>query len=109
MFYEWQGYKLRLDAKRVSQLEDALGGKSPLSIFVNAGERNVPPLKDMLLVLHYALQPLNHGIKMDDTYAIYDKFIDEGKTLVDFIPVMIEVYKVSGLIPADTQEAEVKN
>lgn len=109
MFYEWNEYKLRLDAKRVAQLEDALGGKSPLSIFINAGERNIPALKDMLLILHYALQPMQHGIKLDDTYDIYDKYIEDGHTIVDFIPVLIEVYKVSGLIPKDAKEEEVKN
>jgi hypothetical protein len=73
MFYEWNDYKLRLDAKRVVQLEDALGGRSPMSIFTSAGERNVPPLKDLLLALHYSLQAMNHGIKLDDTYRLYDE------------------------------------
>jgi len=106
MFYEWNGYKLRLDAKRVSQLEDSLGGKSPLSLFANTNEKNVPPLKGMLLVLHFSLQALQNGIKLDDTYDIYDKWIEEGHSMMELFSVIIEVYKSSGLIP---KEVEAKN
>lgn len=106
MFYEFMGYKLRLDAARIAQLEDKLGGKSPLSIFAEAGERNVPPLKSLLLVLHMALQPLNHGLKAEDAYALYDKYIEEGHSMVDFFQVIVDIYQASGLLP---KEAEAKN
>lgn len=106
MFYEFMGKQLRLDAARIAQLEDKLGGKSPLSIFTEAGERSVPPLKSLLLVLHMALQPLNHGMKAEDAYALYDKYIEEGHTMVDFFQVIVEVYQASGLLP---KEADAKN
>lgn len=99
MFYEFMGYKLRLDAMRIAQLEDKLGGKSPLSIFAEAGERNIPPLKNLILVLHMALQPYNHGKKLEDAYELYDKYIEEGHTMVDFLQVIVELYTASGLIP----------
>lgn len=107
MFYEWREFKLRLDAFRVMQLEKALGGRSPLSIFAGASEQNIPQLGDLLLALHAALQPYQKGLKLEDAYKIYDDFIDEGHTIVDFIPVIIEVYKVSGLIPKE--EIDSKN
>lgn len=110
MFYEWNNYKLRLDAKRVTDLETALGHKSALSIFMNNQGQAMPTLSDLLLVLHYALQPMQHGIKLNDTYDIYDKYVEEGHTLMDLVPVIMEVYKVSGLMPKDIQEEqEVKN
>jgi len=101
MFYEWNGYKLRLDAKRIIDLETALGGKSPLSVFANAAE-SAPLLKDVLLILHYALQPLNSNIKLENTYDIYDKWISEDNIMTDLYTAIVEVFKVSGLIPKDT-------
>lgn len=109
MFYEWRGYKLRLDAMRVAQLEDKLGGQSPLTIFTKNGEGSMPSLKDLILVLHYALVPYNHGIKLDDAYRIFDEFIAEGNDITHFIPVVIEVFKTSGLIPKDVEINETKN
>ena len=106
MFYEWNGYKLRLDAMRIIQLEEKLGGRSPLSIFNGVNNQQMPALKDLLLVLHYSLQALNQGIKLEDTYKIYDEFVTSGKGLVDLIPVIIEVYKMCGLIP---KEVDSKN
>ena len=106
MFYEWNGYKLRLDAMRIIQLEEKLGGRSPLSIFVGINDQQMPALKDLLLVLHYALQALNQGIKLEDTYKIYDEYVSSGKGLVDLIPAIVEVYKIGGLIP---KEVDSKN
>lgn len=106
MFYEYKGLKLKLDAMRIVQLEKALGNKSPLSIFAGASETNVPQLGELLLVFHAALQPYNHGIKLEDAYKIYDTWEEEGMTFTDFIPVIVEIFKVSGLIP---KEVETKN
>lgn len=44
---------------------------------------------------------------MDKTYEIYDDFIEEGHSMTDLIPVIIEVFKVSGLIREE--EVEEKN
>ena len=105
MFYEWNGYKLRLDAKRVVDLEIYLGNKSPLSLFA-AGPKTLPSLKDMLMVLHFSLQPLQHGIKIENTYDIYDKWVEEGHSMMELLPAIVETYKASGLLP---REDEVKN
>ena len=35
---------------------------------------------------------------MEDVYDIYDSFIEDGNTFVDFIPVIMDIYKTSGLI-----------
>ena len=106
MFYEFKGYKLRLDAMRIVQLEKALGGKSPLSIFAGTSETNIPQLGDLLLALHAAFQPYNHGTKLEDVYKLYDQWNEEGMTFTDLIPLIVDIYKVSGLIP---KEVEVKN
>ena len=43
---------------------------------------------------------------MDKTYEIYDAFIEEGHSMTDLIPVIIDVYKVSGLIPEEVEEGK---
>lgn len=109
MFYLWNDYKLRLDAVRLVELESKLGGKSPLSIFTEAGEGNMPALGKLLLVLHYSLIAFNHSKKMEDTYKIYDDFVAEGGDITGLVNVLIEVFKTSGLIPKDATPEEAKN
>ena len=50
----------------------------------------------MIMILHASLQAMEHNISLDDTYAIYDEFVDEGNSLLELIPIIIEIFKVSG-------------
>lgn len=36
------------------------------------------------MILHASLQALEHNISLDDTYAIYDEFVDEGNSTINF-------------------------
>ena len=103
MFYEWNGYKLRLDAMRIVQLEKALGG-SPLTVFSKAGEGTMPSLGDLLTILYYSLLAFNHSKRIEDTYAIYDKFVEEGNGIAELIAVIMEVFRASGMIPKEVEE-----
>lgn len=97
-------YKLRLNTRTVVSLEKQLGC-NPLSIFGN-GEQ-IPTMTVMVQILYSALQPLNHGISLEDAYEIFDKYLAEGHTMTDFIAVIVEIYKVSGLIK--NENANEKN
>ena len=35
---------------------------------------------------------------MDEVYDIYDSYIEEGNTYVDFIAVILDIFKTSGII-----------
>lgn len=98
-------YKCRLSAKACVDLEKKLG-TNPLNIFVDmAGDTvKLPSLGTMLTILHCSLQQYEHGITMDKIYEIYDSYIAEGHTQMDLIPVLIDIYKVSGLIPEEIEE-----
>ena len=61
----------------------------------------------MVYVLHASLQQLNHGITLNDAYDIFDAYLADGHTMTDFLPVMIEIYKVSGLIGNEDTEKNV--
>lgn len=88
-------YKLRLNTRNVVALEKQLGC-NPLAIFGNGD--TLPTITVMVQVLHASLQHYHHGISLNDAYDIFDTYLEEN-ALTDFLPVIIEVYKVSGLIP----------
>lgn len=93
-------YKLRLNTRNIVLLEKQLGC-NPLSIFGN-GE-TVPTITVMVAVLHASLQQYHHNITLNDAYDIFDEYIAEGHSSVDFISVIVDIYKASGIIPKDNK------
>lgn len=91
-------YKLRLSTRNIVLLEKQLGC-SPLAIFGD-GER-IPTVTEMVHILHAALLQYNHGISLNDAYDIFDAYVEDGHSTVDFIPMIIDLYKASGIIPKD--------
>ena len=96
-------YKLRLNTRNVVLLEKQLGC-NPINIFGD-GE-TVPTITVMVAILNAALQQYNHGITLNDAYDIFDDYLADGHASTDFIPVILDIYKTSGLIPKDKEEEE---
>lgn len=94
-------YKLRLNTRNIVLLEKQIGC-NPLHIFGANGD-SVPTITVMVNVLHAALQQYNHGINLNDAYDIFDNYLQEHST-VDFLQVILDVYKVSGIIPKEDDE-----
>lgn len=94
-------YKLRLNTRAVVALERQLGC-NPLTVFGD-GE-TVPTITVMVNILHASMIQYNHGITLNDAYDIFDNYIADGHTSIDFIQVIIEIFKASGLIPKDVDE-----
>ena len=107
MYYDFEvgnkSYKLRLNTRNVVALEKQLGC-NPVAIF-GSGD-TIPTISTMVHILHNSLQPYNHGITLDDAYNIFDEYL-ANNSMTDFIPVILEIYKVSGIIR--TEGAEEKN
>lgn len=100
-------YKLRLNTRNTVLLERQLGC-NPLSIFGD-GE-TIPTVTVMVAILNASLQQYNHGITLNDAYDIFDAWLAEGHASTDFIPIILEIYKASGIIPKDSvEELETKN
>ena len=95
-------YKLRLNIRNTIALEKVLG-QNPLTIFGNGD--TIPTITVMVHILHTSLQQYQHGISLNDAYDIFEVWLNDGHTITDFIPVIIEIYKVSGII----QREEEKN
>ena len=90
-------YKLRINTRNTVSLEKQLGC-NPLMIFGN-GDR-VPTVTEMCAILHAAAQQYEHCVTLQDAYDIFDNWIAEGHTVTDFISVIVDLYKASGLISA---------
>lgn len=100
-------YKLRLNTRATVALEKAIGC-NPVMIF---GEGDtVPSVTTMVNILHCSLQPLQHGITLNDAYDIFDEYLEEH-TVTDFINVILDIFRSSGLIPKakETEEESEKN
>ena len=93
-------YKLRLATRNIVALEKAIGC-NPLSIFGNGNE--IPSITTMVNVLWFSLQKFHHGITLTDAYDIFDEYLEEHG-MTDFISVIVDIYKVSGLIKDDSKE-----
>lgn len=94
-------YKLRMNIRNTVALEKLLGC-NPLMIF-GTGDR-IPTITEMINVLHFSLQQYQHGITLNDTQDIFEAWLEDGNTPTDFIQVIIDIYKVSGIIANDKTE-----
>jgi len=105
MYYDFEAgnkaYKLRLNTRNIVALEKALG-TNPIGIF-GAGDR-IPTITEMVNILHQSLQTYEHGITLNDAYDIFDAYLEAGNSATDFIVVIVEIYKASGIIKGESAE-----
>ena len=103
-------YKCRLTARAMIDLEKRLGG-SPINTFMSMASSNTfPELDTLIKIFHASLQAFHHDITMDKTYELYDAMVDEGKTMVDLLNTIVEIFQNSGMIPKDLGDnSERKN
>lgn len=96
-------YKLRLNTRSVVALEKALGC-NPVMIFGD-GE-TLPSVTTMVTVLHASLQAFHHGVTIEKAYDIFDAWVEDGNNMVDFVKLILDIYKASGIVPKEVEEAE---
>ena len=94
-------YKLRLSTRNTVMLEKQLGC-NPLAIFGDGNQ--IPTITTMVNVLYASLIQYNHGISLNDAYDIFDEWLADGNSATDFIQILLEIYKVSGLIKMEETE-----
>lgn len=97
-------YKLRLATRNIVALEKAIG-KNPLSIFGTGDE--IPSITTMVNILFYSLQQFQHGIDYNKACDIFDEYLEEN-SMTDFLTVILDVYRVSGIM-RDGKETNEKN
>lgn len=94
-------YKLRLSVRATVALERQLGC-NPIAIFGNGD--TIPTITQMVNILHASMTQYNHGITLNDAYDIFDAWLADGNAITDFLPVIVDIYKVSGIIKQEDNE-----
>lgn len=99
-------YTLKLTMRGCVNLEKTLG-TNPANVLMDLArsEMKMPNMTNMMAIVHEALQPMNHGISLDDTYALLDDWFAEGHDMSEFIQLVVDILQSSGLLP---KEEEVK-
>lgn len=101
-FCEWtvdgQTYRLKLKTSDVVALENKLK-KSLLDLLDVKTGMGLPTLTTMLTIVYYAMRSWQLNIKESDVMNIFDKYIEEGGSQIDFyVNVVLEIYVVSGFL-----------
>lgn len=94
-------YRLRLNTRAIVTLEKQLGC-NPVAIFGDGD--TIPTITTMVQILHAAMQQYEHNITLDAAFNIFDDWLEDGNSATDFIPVILEIYKASGIIKGDTEK-----
>ncbi len=90
-------YRLRLGASQIKMAENKIG-RNLLDMLIRIDAGELPKVGDTLIILHASLQKFHHNMTMTKVEELYDNFIDSGKTYTDIIPILMELFRVSGLI-----------
>lgn len=94
-------YKLKLKTSTLCDLEEKLG----TSLMNVLGNGNMPALKIMLTIAHYAMKDYNANIKFKDVQDIFDRYLEDGGSqLLFFSSVVMDIYKVSGFFTESQAE-----
>ena len=71
--------------------------KTNLMNIMGAGNAGMPALSVMLDVAHAALKKFHHGISKDTVMAMFDQYIKEGGSQLNFYTeVYMQIFQVSG-------------
>jgi hypothetical protein len=110
LYYEFEAgnnvYKLRLNTRNIVSLEKSLGC-NPVMVF-GAGDR-VPTVTQMVAILNASMQTYHHGMTTDRAYDIFDAWLGDGHVMTDFIPVIIEIYRASGIMKAENSPGDTED
>lgn len=100
-------YKLRLDTKNCIALEEKLG-HSPLDDVIAVEEGKIPTFSFIITVLYYAMLKHQPSTKLSEVYDTLDEYIENGGSIMDLLPVILDVLKQSGFFnqPQKTVEKE---
>ena len=93
-------YKLKLRTVDIVRLEKKLG-HSLMDMFMGMQDDRIPQLGELLAIVHASMAAYNHGITENAFYDLYDAYVDEGHSMFDLIPIVLELMQNSGIIPKD--------
>ena len=80
-----ESYKLKLTASVISKLERTLNN----SLLEAVIEKGIPEVGTVITIIQAAMQKYHHGMKSENVCAVYDEYIDSGKTQMDLLQEII--------------------
>lgn len=87
-------FKLKLKSANITELEKKYN-TSLLNLL--GSDTGIPKLSIMLDVTYAAMKNWYHGVKYQSVEGLYDKYIENGGSQLDFYKsVYIDIYKASG-------------
>lgn len=95
-----QEYKLRLGVSDVMNLEKRLG-RNPMDLLMGIQQGKLPTLTASLAVIQAAMTKFHHGVAAQDVIRIYERYVDSGNSYTDLLPVITEIFEVSGFFKSD--------
>lgn len=94
-----EDYKMVLGTQDIVALETKY--KTNLMNIMGAGNGGMPALTVMLDVTHAALKKFHHGISKDAVMAMFDQYVREGGSQLNFYTeVYMQIFQVSGFFSA---------
>lgn len=100
-------YKLKLKASTICDLEEKIK-MGLMDVLGNA--RTMPALTIMLTITHAAMKDWNNGIKRKDVDDLFDRYIEEGGSQLEFFStVFMDIYNVSGFFTESQSEMMEEN
>ena len=100
-----ESFKLRLTTKASVALEKALG-YNPISMLMDIDNGVMPKLADVLIMLQAMLQTYHHNCSLEKVYDLFDRYVAEGHSMFDLIPVFVEVFQESGYLATSNSKQE---
>ena len=96
-------YELYLTSRATVQLENDLGGRNVMAIFLNAGEGRLPTLEEELKILFWSLRKnhRNEFPKFNTIYNLYDEYLEDGGDANELLTILVKVLQVSGIMPKE--------
>ena len=85
-------YKLRLTASAIMAIEKKLGE----SLFTALENIQDNMIETIITILWGAMQPLNANFPFEKAATMFDKYIDDGKTIEDFMQEINGLFEASG-------------
>lgn len=90
-----QELKCKLNTRNTIALEKKLG-ENPLNVFMAVNDGKIPTLEVMAMIIHQSLQAMEHGYTLEKVYDLLDIYFEDGKTIIDLMPLLMEIFTVSG-------------
>lgn len=90
-------FKARLTLREAEKAEERLG-KNPINVLLDCVDNQLPKVGDMMIIVHQSILPLQHGIKIDELYDMFQEDLDNGEDISKLVIITSDILQASGLI-----------